>query len=71
MSKDNEIYPTIQPLQKMWKVSELAKYLQVAPNTIYRWIYADRIKTMHLGTLVRIPNSEVERITNIIKSTMK
>lgn len=41
---------------------EFADRLSISRWTVYAWIQEGRIKSVKLGRLVRIPESEVERL---------
>lgn len=41
---------------------EFADHLSISRWTVYAWIAEGRIKSVKLGRLVRIPESELERI---------
>ncbi len=53
-------------LEPLWTVQQTAKYLQVSPVTIYRWISSKKLinptKLVRFSNRVRIPLSEVMRI---------
>lgn len=55
-------------LEVLWTVEQVANYFHVKKHTVYQWISKgvrlDPNKIVHVGTLVRIPRSEVERIAN-------
>ena len=42
-------------------VPEFAAALGVKASCVRRWIREEKVTTVHLGRLVRIPNSEVTR----------
>lgn len=46
------------------KVDEFAKALGVTPAAIRRWILEQKITTVRLGRLVRVPAGEVQRLIN-------
>jgi excisionase family DNA binding protein len=48
--------------QKLLTVQEFAKELRVTAACIRRWILERRITTVKLGRLVRIPESEANRV---------
>ena len=48
--------------QQLLTVHSFAKALNVTPACIRRWILERKIATVKLGRLVRIPESEVNRI---------
>ena len=43
-------------------VPEFALALRVQPSCVRRWVGARKIETVHIGRLVRIPSTEVDRI---------
>lgn len=45
----------------MLKVREVAERLQVHEQTVYRWIYAGRLKALKIKGLVRITEEEFAR----------
>jgi excisionase family DNA binding protein len=45
-------------------VTEFAMALRVKPSCIRRWIREEKVTTVHVGRLVRIPGDEVIRIIN-------
>ena len=46
----------------MLSPKEFANRLSISRWTVYAWISEGRIKSVKIGRLVRIPESEVERI---------
>ena len=46
-------------------IPEFANALRVKPSCVRRWISESKITSVHVGRLVRIPTSEVERIISI------
>ena len=56
--------------KEFYTVGELARYLSTHPNTIYSYVKAGKLKAVRIGlgelrNSLRIPKSEVERITKI------
>lgn len=55
-------------LQILWTIEQVANYFHISKRTIYQWIskgtMIDPAKLVYVGSLVRIPRSEVERIAN-------
>jgi len=45
---------------KLYTPEELAEYLRVTRNTIYRYLKAKRFATIKMGTKIRIPSESVE-----------
>jgi excisionase family DNA binding protein len=43
-------------------VQEFAAALRLKPSAVRRWIREEKVTTVHVGRLVRIPASEVDRI---------
>ena len=43
-------------------IEETAARLRVTPSCIRRWVLEQRITTTRIGRLVRIPETEVQRI---------
>lgn len=61
-----------KPLEVLWTVPMVAKYLSLTPGAIYNWIAEGKIKAVRISNrAVRIAKSEVERVvgeaTNRIK----
>ena len=50
---------------QLLKVSEVAKMLNLNKMTIYSLIKSDVIKSVKIGRSVRIPKSEVERMSKV------
>lgn len=67
MSEENPQPP--QDLEVLWTARQLAEYLSVANVTVYRWLSTGKVidptKIVRLGSSVRIPRSEVERIAGL------
>jgi excisionase family DNA binding protein len=47
---------------RLLTVTEFATALRVKPSCIRRWIREEKVTTVHVGRLVRIPATEVGRI---------
>jgi excisionase family DNA binding protein len=43
-------------------ISECASVLRLKPSCIRRWLLVRKLSFVHIGRLVRIPQSEVDRI---------
>lgn len=60
-----------QDLEVLWTIPQVAQYFSVTTVTIYRWLskrkVIDPAKVVRLGSSVRIPRSEVERIAGLKK----
>jgi len=69
MSEENKT------LEVLWSVKQVATYLGFNTGTIYQWISEKRMldptKIIHLGSRVRIPRSEVERLAGIVKGKLE
>ena len=50
---------------RLLTVPEFAEALRVKPSCVRRWIGESRITFVHVGRLVRIPTSEVDRIISV------
>lgn len=48
--------------ENLLTIPEFAASLRVRPSCIRRWISESKVTFVHVGRLVRIPASEVERI---------
>ena len=46
-------------------IPEFAAALRVRPSCVRRWISESKITIVHVGRLVRIPTSEIERIISV------
>lgn len=61
-----------EPLEVLWTVPMVAKYLSLTNGAIYNWISTGKIKAVRLSNrAVRIPKSEVERIVGEATSRIK
>jgi len=45
---------------KLYTPQELAEYLRVNRNTIYRYLKANRFTIIKMGTKIRIPSGSVD-----------
>ena len=52
-------------------VPEFAATLRVKPSCVRRWISEERITTVHVGRLVRIPAEEATRVIQLGTRTAK
>jgi len=43
-------------------IPEFATALRVKPSCVRRWLLEEKITSIHVGRLVRIPASEVDRL---------
>lgn len=66
MEERKELSPSL------WTVNQAAKYLLVAPLTVYRWIAAEKIRAIRFGfgRSIRIPRTEIERIAGETRSKL-
>jgi excisionase family DNA binding protein len=48
--------------KRLVTVIEAAEMLSISPKTMWAWIYARKVETVHLGRSVRVPASELERL---------
>lgn len=62
-------------LEVLWTVQQTAKYLNLKPITVYRWLAEGRTldptKIVRFSNRVRIPRSEVERIAGITRKKLE
>jgi len=62
-------------LEILWTPRQVAKYLNLSPVTVYRWMAEKRMldptKLVRFSNRVRIPRSEVERIAGITKTKLQ
>lgn len=56
--------------EPLWSVERLAAYLDLGPRTIRRMVAENKIKGIKIGRTIRIPLSEVKRITEQAKSKL-
>jgi len=54
----------LPPPERLWTVDEFATLWDRSPKTVRRWIREGKIHVVRLGGTVRIPNSEVLRLTS-------
>ena len=47
---------------RLYTVPEAALRLTVKPKTMRDWVLKQRVGVIHIGTAVRIPESEIQRI---------
>lgn len=53
-----------------YKVREAADLLGVSPLTVYRWLRDGTLRGVRIGPkLMRIPRSEIERMTQVKQQT--
>ncbi len=50
---------------RLLTIPEFADALRVKPSCVRRWLSESKITRVHVGRLVRIPSSEVERIVSL------
>jgi len=43
-------------------VSEFALALRIKPSCVRRWIREEKVTVVHVGRLVRVPSTEVQRL---------
>lgn len=43
-------------------ISEFASALRIQPSCVRRWIREEKITVVHVGRLVRVPSTEVQRL---------
>ena len=48
----------------MLTIQEFADLMKVSRTTVYNWIAEGRIKVVRIGGVIRIDQSEVDRITS-------
>jgi excisionase family DNA binding protein len=51
--------------KELLTISEFADALRIRPSCVRRWLLESKITSIHVGRLVRIPSSEVERILRV------
>ncbi len=59
MSQSQNVAPAVA----LYRVERFAELVQMGPSTVRRHISAGRIRSVRLGRSVRIPASEIERLT--------
>jgi excisionase family DNA binding protein len=50
---------------RLLTIPEFAAALRIKPSCVRRWVGESKITFVHVGRLVRIPASEVERIISL------
>lgn len=55
----------IDDLELLSPVPKAAKTLSVTPGAVRKWIRERKFATVHLGRLVRVPRSEIERLIQL------
>jgi excisionase family DNA binding protein len=50
---------------RLLTIPEFAAALRVKPSCVRRWVGENKVTFVHVGRLVRIPASEVERIISV------
>ncbi|NLG84189.1 MAG: helix-turn-helix domain-containing protein [Firmicutes bacterium] len=48
-------------MEQYYTPEEVANLLKINRETLYRWVREGRIKAKKIGTLLRIPESELKR----------
>ena len=48
--------------ERLLSPAQVAEFLSISRWTVYSWLSDGRIRSVKIGRLVRIPESEVERI---------
>lgn len=46
----------------MLKVKDVAAFFQVSERTVWNWIHSGKMKSVKIGSVVRIPEEEIERL---------
>ena len=49
---------------RLFRPDEVARILDISRWTVYGWINQGRIRSVKIGRLVRIPESELDRLTD-------
>lgn len=62
MATDTITTPTM-PAPLLYSIPEFAQAASIGERTVWRWIKGGHLRTVKLSRLVRIPASEVARIT--------
>lgn len=61
-------------MEVLWTIRQVATHLTIHPNTVYRWIkegiILDPLAIVRFGTRVRIKRSEVQRISEGMRSQL-
>ncbi len=50
---------------RLLTIPEFAAALRVTPSCVRRWLTESKVTRVHVGRLVRIPASEIERIVSL------
>jgi excisionase family DNA binding protein len=50
---------------RLLTIPEFAAAVRVKPSCVRRWLGESKVTRVHIGRLVRIPASEVERIVSL------
>jgi excisionase family DNA binding protein len=50
---------------RLLTIPEFATALRVKPSCVRRWLAESKVTRVHVGRLVRIPASEIERIVQL------
>lgn len=62
-------------LEPLWTINQAAKYLSIAPVTVYRWISKKKVlnpdKLVRFSNRVRIPRSEIMRVAGVVKTQIE
>lgn len=62
-------------LEPLWTVPQVAQYLSVNTQSVYRWLSEKRVidpaKVVRVSNRVRVPRSEVLRIAGVIKAKLQ
>lgn len=60
--KDVIVYNLIKGGDDMKTVEEVAAALKISPATVRRWVNSNKIKALKQGRVIRIPETELERL---------
>lgn len=66
-----DIYKEISGPEPMWTIDQFAKYMSINRVTVYRWIKNGDLKPIRIGNRLRVPMSEVKRMTGEVKNSLK
>jgi len=58
-------------MEKLYRVSELAKLMSVSRVTVVKWIRSGRISAYSINGYYYIPESEVEKLIRGVSTTVK
>lgn len=47
----------------LWNAKEVAAYLKVDPDSVYRWVAERRIPFVKIGRLTRFRPADIERVS--------